>query len=510
MRNLRLPISILMATFLLVMSLAIPVHAEIPVETGLHPDTLNATMSPGDSITVTKTLIVEVDPSDADVVFAFDLTGSMGPILAQAKAQAANIISQLDAATDIDINYGVMSYMDYPSDYDAAPDQNCEYAAETDNPYGYDGDLPYILNQAVTSGTPAVISAINSLTLGLGGDEPECHSRVFYESYSDPSVNWRPSAAKKILINFSDTIPHDCDINEGVPGMIGIRSTGGDPGRNAILGDGDDLDLQTVLAGMDSNGITLLACQTNGIYLDYWSHWAGLTSGAAYDINIGTFADDVVAAIMAGLHDIDLEVTEVVIGPQSVSDWVTFDRINDIQFDETITVPPGTAAGVYEFTVSAVDQFGIVYGTQACTITVVPAPGASSITILKETDPDGTVQYFDFTGDLGDFYLSDGEMTMFDNITADSYTITETNIPANWSIKSIDCPNGTCTRNGNSVTVELGEREDVMVIFTNKNQGDGPNPIPGITEWGILGMIATLAVSAVLVMRRRSAIGQLQ
>ena len=89
--------------FALLISLIVPAGATI------SPTELTAVLAPGESITETKEVFVPPRPPEADVVFAFDLTGSMGGIINTAKAQAGNIIAELGLLEDVDIQYGVMS-----------------------------------------------------------------------------------------------------------------------------------------------------------------------------------------------------------------------------------------------------------------------------------------------------------------------------------------------------------------------------------------------------------------
>ncbi len=336
----------------------------------MSPGTLDATLDPCESITVTKTVTIPTYHPKADVLFSFDLTGSMWPILDTAKTNAGDIMTTLDAL-GVDINYGVASYMDYPDVY-----SSCGYS----NSYGSAGwgDYAYSLDQPITSIQTAVTTAINGLPMGNGLDIPEAYTRIMYESYADSNIAWR-TGAEKILVNFGDTVPHDCDLNEGVPGKTGTWTTGGDPGRDEIMGTSDDLDLQTVLANMATNGIILLECHTSGYADDYWMYWTGITGGDLYLTSSSTLVTDVVNAVTATLtiakvYNLHLEV----ITPgydswlESVvpASYAELDPGDIVTFDETIHVPLGTAPGVYTFTVSAVDDDGVSYGDQLVTITV--------------------------------------------------------------------------------------------------------------------------------------------
>jgi len=360
MKRRKVMFSIVVAALLLV-SLIMPASASI------SPTTLVAELAPGESVSETKTVTIPEVPPRADVVFAFDLTGSMYGIINTAKAQAVNILTALNALAGVDIQYGVMSYMDYNGYY-----SSCGYA----DYYGWGSDYPYQLNQAITSNTTGVVSAINGLTLGGGMDGPQDYTRIFYESYADPNVSWR-SGARRILVNFGDNVPHDCNLNEGV--TEGIWSTGGDPGRDATMGNADDLDLQAVLADMATNGVILLECHTTTYANAYWSYWTGITGGGLYITSSGTLPDDIVEAVedalevpvVNGLH------LEASTGYES---WLTsvspssYDGLapgNEVSFNLTITVPDDTPDGVYNFTISALDGVGVSYGDQEVTITVV-------------------------------------------------------------------------------------------------------------------------------------------
>jgi hypothetical protein len=367
----------MLVVILLVLSLATPISASI------SPAELIAELAPGESVPETKEVYIPVVPPMADVIFAFDLSSSMGDIISTAKTQAAAIIANLDGIPDVDIQYGVMSYMDYPGSYDS-----CGYAA----PYGsVVEDYAYNLDQAVTNDSAAVIAAITGLVLGSGGDNPQDYTRIMYESYADPSVGWR-SGARRILVNFGDDVPHDCDLNEGVPGEIETWTTGGDPGRDAIMGTADDLDLQTVLAGMAANGVILLECHTTMDANAHWTYWTGLTGGGVYITDSGSLVEDITTAVQDGLDVSTVYGLHLEASPPFES-WLwtvnpgSYDAVNagsTVTFDITVGVPEGTADGEYSFLISAKDSAGVSYGDQQVTITVVngepPTPGSGFVT----------------------------------------------------------------------------------------------------------------------------------
>lgn len=338
----------------------------------INPDYVSQTMFPGDCFTITKTVTIPDYTPTADVVFAFDLTGSMSGIINTAKVQSTNIMNMLITNyPTVSFNFGVMSYMDYPDTY-----SSCGYTAT----YGSSssGDYAYSLDQPLTSSTSAVSTAINGLSLGYGGDGPQDYTRIFYESYADSNVGWR-TGAKRLLVNFGDNVPHDCDLNQGVPGTSGTLSTGKDPGRDEIVNNADDLDLQSVLATMASNGVTLLECHTTTAYNNYWTYWTGLTGGNVYITSSGTLVNDVVAAIVSGITiptiaNLHLAVTTPGYGPWLSSvvppSYANVNPGDTVTFQETICVPLGTPCGFHTFTVSAIDAQGVSYGDQIVEITI--------------------------------------------------------------------------------------------------------------------------------------------
>ena len=85
-----------------------------------------------------------------------------------AKANASTIMGQLLAATNADMRFGVISYMDYPQEY-------IDYYGYWGY-YGDEGDYPYRLDQALTGTDASVQAAIDAMQLGGGSDYPESYT----------------------------------------------------------------------------------------------------------------------------------------------------------------------------------------------------------------------------------------------------------------------------------------------------------------------------------------------
>lgn len=342
----------------------------------LEPDLLSLKLAAGQAVTEEKTVTIPL-PEKLDILFAYDLTGSMSSIIDAAKESTNQLINKLEEL-GIDINYGVVSYMDYPHAYDS-------YGYRADYGFAAGGDYAYRLDQPITGDTTAVLNAISALTLGFGGDTPQDYTRIFYESYSDPNISWR-DGAKRILINFADSVPHDDNLNEGVPGKTGIRSTGGDPGRDEIMFTEDDLDLQKVLAEMAENKVMLIEAHANTLDRDYWNYWTGITSGKAFLITSENFVDDVYNAIVSTL----LSVNELrLVASAGFENWIksvepeSFTGVasEPVKFLLRLRVPPNTGDGFYSFKISAVDSQGNIYGEQLVRVEVMTVKTSGGIDV---------------------------------------------------------------------------------------------------------------------------------
>jgi hypothetical protein len=107
-----------------------------------------------------------------------------------------------------------------------------------------------------------------------------------------------------------------------------------------------------------------------------------------------------------------------------------------------------------------------------CTITNTLQTGSS--TIVKDTDPPGAAQEFDFASSTtpANFSLSDGENQPFPDLTPGLYTFTET-VPLGWDLDRVECvgqEQSIVTPTTDGVDVELAPRENVVCTFYNLEQ----------------------------------------
>jgi hypothetical protein len=212
-------------------------------------------------------------PAATDVLFVFDTTGSMSGALSEAKAQAAQVMSSLSGRLP-NLRFGIAQVRDY-------------------------GSTPvWRVEQTITSNQAAVQTAIDGLSANEGGDSPEAYGTALHQSRTDVAAGWAP-AAKHLVVLIADDVPHDDDLNEGVPPEIVNQpspwNTGIDPGP-----DGDGIDWQQELASFKGADFTLAFVLYHGVpaYLPYWNWWAGLTGGQATESSSSTPLGDVLIEII--------------------------------------------------------------------------------------------------------------------------------------------------------------------------------------------------------------------
>jgi hypothetical protein len=344
-----------------------------PVPSELLPAEVSRTLMDGEYFMEEKLAKMTSAPPKGDVVFMFDLTGSMYDAIENAKANSINTMTAIRSVM-ADTDFGVISHMDYPASYDY-----CEYAT-TYGDASY-GDYPYRMDQAITADLTAVNGAVGALELGYGYDGPEDYARALYETTADPAIGWR-GGAKKVVVAWLDNVPHDCNLaHPDYPGGTGV-----DPGRDGVAGTGDDLDIEAVVSEMAAQNILLIVLYSGYSELDlaYWSSMATQTGGNAFQVNYdGTIPDGThVAEFIAQkieegvalVNNVHLEVcTPGFEGWLTNVDPMVYENVTlptDLEFNLTFTVPEGTLGGLYEFDVCLIGD-GVVFAKQHVKITVV-------------------------------------------------------------------------------------------------------------------------------------------
>jgi hypothetical protein len=310
-------------------------------------------------------IMIPPAPTQADIVFAFDVTSSMKNVLQSAANNASRIMTDLAGLLG-DVQFAVIGFADYP------------FA-----PYGAPGDQPYVLHQRLTNDRASIQKVLSGLSVQNGEDSPEAYTRALYESYSDPNIGWR-AGSRRIVIMFGDQMPHDDDLNAGIANpaknaggkwTTGLAPSYLDPGRDGTAGTADDLDFQKVLKGMQDQTTTLLFANsgTDSALTDYWKAWASQTGPQGNAVTLANAAElprtvqSIVAGAVRKIESLKLE---------SDANYQSWFQANPAQytnlqvpeagqvqtFDVVLTIPRTIPAGDYRFPLRAVGD-GATYNT---------------------------------------------------------------------------------------------------------------------------------------------------
>jgi uncharacterized repeat protein (TIGR01451 family) len=294
---------VLCATVLVALFAGSSIASAVP---GVEPASVTATLNPGQSIVVTKTVHTPTIPPKPDIVFLADTTSSMSGAIANVKAQAGTVMNQVIGVQSL-AQFGVAHYTD----------QNCPD--------------PYILDQAITGSTAAVQTAINGLStpnVNCNPDAPEDWLNALFHVATDAGTGFRADSTR-IVVLFGDSSSHDPSVGHTEAQVTAALVTAGIkvvaipvPGTPGFLFD-----------GLDNTGqATRIANATGGVVIP------------------AATADDVSNAILQGLQNLPVTVT-----PSPTCDsglTATYDAPSktitsggDVTFTETLTVDPANPGG---------------------------------------------------------------------------------------------------------------------------------------------------------------------
>ncbi|MFQ5344101.1 MAG: vWA domain-containing protein, partial [Anaerolineae bacterium] len=163
----------------------VPAAAANQEQAPTPPPPLEYNLCPGQSTSFTFQVYLPPAPVQADILLAFDTTGSMDGVIQTAQERAVDIMSNLQTLIS-DAWFGLVDFRDYPVDQ-----------------YGWSTDWPYRLRQPLIGHISYVQMKIEELEGDGGVDGPEAYSRALYEAYADEHVGWRPDA-RRFIIMFGD------------------------------------------------------------------------------------------------------------------------------------------------------------------------------------------------------------------------------------------------------------------------------------------------------------------
>ena len=102
------------------------------------------------------------------------------------------------------------------------------------------------------------------------------------------------TGARRMLVLVADNVPHDSDLNEGIP-----EDERTQPSPFNTRSSPEGYDWQATLDAAREHGLPVLMVFFHGAgdYLPYWAYWAGRTAGAATDGNISDLEDTIVSLV---------------------------------------------------------------------------------------------------------------------------------------------------------------------------------------------------------------------
>lgn len=331
-----------------VSAIAIGIMATSAFADTISPESFAASLAVGESVTITKTVVVEERGTSAaliDAHFLFDTSGSMGGAIANAKTAASSILGALAAFGDLSSGVGVFSERALPTD---------------------------AIRSGLTTTDATTIAAINAVTLGDpdgGGDYPESGDTAINEATI--GLDWRLGSNRFVFV-LSDA---------------SMKGT----------------DEATVLANLAAEGVSVIGIQFGTNCFSGEPGECSLTESVAAlggtSFSGGTSPDDIVAAVTAGLtgsfanysavtvSDLGVGLPEIAVSTTCltadigvcVGDTATgaFDRSTDRSFTFDVTFTR-VAAGDSNFLTRALVDGGIVASEKdSFPAAVVPVPAAA-------------------------------------------------------------------------------------------------------------------------------------
>ncbi len=203
------------------------------------------------------------DVPPLDLVFCIDTTGSMADDINSVKDSAVQIINQI-ADTAPDFRIAVVDYRDF-----------------NELPYGNPGDYEYNDVSIFTNDSQAAVNAINSLTIGIGGDiEESVYSGLMHCIDGTSLGGWRTGRVNRVIILMGDASPHDPEpfTNYTLDGVIAAAAA--EPPKTIF----------SILIGYDASA---------GAAAPYFGELAEGTEGTMIQ---AANADEVVDAVMTAIN----------------------------------------------------------------------------------------------------------------------------------------------------------------------------------------------------------------
>ena len=401
--------------------LALAASAAAVASPGVSPGSYDDAMNPGASVTITKTVETPPIPPKPDIVLMADTTGSMRDSIANVRANAGSIVSQVQGAQP-DAQFAVAEYKD----------------DESSSPFAYRVD------QQLTGSSTDVQNGINQWSQGGGGDEPEAWIGALGRVPS--TVSFRPGSTR-VLVMFGDAPSHDPSL-----GFTEATATNG-------------------LTGAGIQVIAISVPGPIGARLDLFGQASRITSATGGSLASAN-PDEVAATILSQLRNLPAVVTHDSTCDPGVS--TSFDQAaqtvtsgDTTTFQETISLASDAAQGQ---TLTCTTRF-LVNGE-------LPGPEFVQTVHIKVNDvtpPEVTVESktVEATGPSGANVSYDA--TAVDNVDG---PLTPTCTPPSGSLFALGATGTTCTATDAAGNTGTGHGTITVVDTTPPSAGcpEGPNP----------------------------------
>ena len=270
---------------------------------GVTPAAYDHALDPGQTVHVAKTVTTPEIPPKPDIVLVVDETGSMGPAIANVKAEMSSIVSSVQSAQPL-AQFAVTSYRDVS-----------------------DGAQLFQVETGLTGDQTTAQTAIDSLSAGGGGDLQEGQLNALWQVGSGGSaITYRPDSTR-IVVWFGDASGHD-------------------PSNGHT-----EADALASLQGVSAQVIAINVNSGSGDGLDATGQASRITTATSGTFLPSVAPGGVASAILAGLGNLPAEVTanvscdpglSVAYSP-SLPQTVTSGT--DLVLDEAITVAADAPQG---------------------------------------------------------------------------------------------------------------------------------------------------------------------
>lgn len=296
----------------------------------MTPRTLKVSVRPERARAATVSVTIdagEVVRSGLDVLFLFDQSGSMAGTIDVVRQHAAVLMDRIAGLTG-DVHFGLASFDDYAMYGDLS--NSGVWFPRVD--LGPDRD--------------AIRNALSDVQAVGYGDPPEAYCRALDES---SRMSWRPRA-RKFIVLFGDAQAHD-DTFYGLD--LGV-----DPGRDEVLGTGDDLRLVPVLDDLAAKGIRVITIHGDDLWPGASVGFLAMASRTGGMVVPVAGTDEVPDAIVRGLDQL-AQARPILEVPAAYARWVTIglpsrpDATSPWDVPISFHPPRGTANGRHVFPLEA-------------------------------------------------------------------------------------------------------------------------------------------------------------